>query len=481
MYTSAAHQGCEEKPKSIISASSKGYAYSDVANHFQGFEPNPDQLYNLTTTGMDVLVDESSSMRSDGFSEIKRSKYLGPAEELLREFCYLGTQQMGQKEKLKKAQKASHDRNESSLFKKHSLDSLEMLELQGRYTKLFSMLEEVDGRYRNYCDQMKALVSAFEMVASSRAAAVYLALASKAMSRHFRCLRDEIVGQIKVTKKAMGERDAVAPGTRGETPRLKLVDQALRQQKAFRQMSLMESHPWRPQRGLPERSVSVLRAWLFEHFLHPYPSDVDKLILARQTGLSRSQVSNWFINARVRLWKPMVEDMYIEETKEQDNMASAENTGRPTVDPRNQPDEQNPISGHLVRVDSECLSSVINNPAKSDTIHVKMPPNQQPYIDFRPHHNGASGGRELDILPHNHHEGGSGLRRSVSLTLGLQGHGGNGVSLAFSPATQNSLFYSRDQIENFPMVDQYSLLGNEGQNLPYRKLMEAQLLHDLTG
>lgn len=24
------------------------------------------------------------------------------------------------------------------------------------------------------------------------------------------------------------------------------------------------------------------------------------------------QVSNWFINARVRLWKPMIEDMYEE-------------------------------------------------------------------------------------------------------------------------------------------------------------------------
>ena len=26
---------------------------------------------------------------------------------------------------------------------------------------------------------------------------------------------------------------------------------------------------WRPQRGLPARSVTVLRAWLFDHFLHP--------------------------------------------------------------------------------------------------------------------------------------------------------------------------------------------------------------------
>ncbi|KAK4255122.1 hypothetical protein QN277_008159 [Acacia crassicarpa] len=32
---------------------------------------------------------------------------------------------------------------------------------------------------------------------------------------------------------------------------------------------------WRPQqKGLPERAVSVLRAWLFDHFLNSYPTDV---------------------------------------------------------------------------------------------------------------------------------------------------------------------------------------------------------------
>ncbi|XP_010432123.1 PREDICTED: BEL1-like homeodomain protein 2 [Camelina sativa] len=49
-----------------------------------------------------------------------------------------------------------------------------------------------------------------------------------------------------------------------------------------------------------------------------YPSDADKHLLARQTGLSRNQVSNWFINARVRLWKPMVEEMYQQESKERE-------------------------------------------------------------------------------------------------------------------------------------------------------------------
>lgn len=119
---------------------------------------------------------------------------------------------------------------------------------------------------------MKGVVSSFEAVAGIGAASVYSALASKAMSRHFKCLRDGIVGQIQATKKALGEKDhpVATPGTtRGETPRLRILDQTLRQQRAFQQMGMMESHPYRPQRGLPERSVSVLRAWLFEHFLHP--------------------------------------------------------------------------------------------------------------------------------------------------------------------------------------------------------------------
>ncbi|GAB2288560.1 hypothetical protein Dimus_022890 [Dionaea muscipula] len=33
-------------------------------------------------------------------------------------------------------------------------------------------------------------------------------------------------------------------------------------------------------------------------------------MLAQHTGLSRNQVSNWFTNARVRLWKPMVEEIH---------------------------------------------------------------------------------------------------------------------------------------------------------------------------
>ncbi|CBI34373.3 unnamed protein product, partial [Vitis vinifera] len=391
----------------------------------------------------DGFLGKAANLNQGNF-QLRNSKYLGPAQQLLNECCNLGTKQIDppRQKAPKTNQWEDENGSSSSCSRKPSLYSLELMELQKRKSKLLSMLEEVDRRYKHYCDQMKAVVSSFEAVAGNGAARVYSALASKAMSRHFRCLRDGIVGQIQATKKAMGEKDPVAPGTtRGETPRLRVLDQALRQQRAFQQMSMMESHPWRPQRGLPERSVSVLRAWLFEHFLHPYPSDVDKHILARQTGLSRSQVSNWFINARVRLWKPMVEEMYLEETKEQDNLGSPDGATDPDDNGRPNPNPQPPVE-----------------------------------LDFSSYNHHTAGAVSFTNDSAHHNFGGSG----VSLTLGLQQHGGSGVSLAFSPASQSSLFYSRDPIEDCQPV-QYSLLDGEGQNLPYRNLMGAQLLHDLAG
>ncbi|CAA0812149.1 Homeobox protein BEL1 homolog [Striga hermonthica] len=342
--------------------------------------------------------------------------------------------------------------------KRRSLYSLDLVELQRRKSKLLQMLEEVERRYKHYCDQMRGVTSSFELVAGNGAARAYSALASKAMSRHFRCLKDGILNQIKATKKAMGEKDSSAPGTvKGETPRLRILDQTIRQQRALQQMSNMEIHPWRPQRGLPERSVSVLRAWLFEHFLHPYPSDVDKHILARQTGLSRSQVSNWFINARVRLWKPMVEEMYLEELKE-DN---PQNDEGPSVN-HHRPEDQKPTDDQLGRVDPGSLSSVIGRskqPLQSPEFGRVGPTGDSFGFGFPPSH-GAGG---------------------VSLTLGLHQHG----NLPFSPLPQGAMFYGREQgMEECQVAVQYSsssLLDGESQNPPYRNLMGAQLLHDLAG
>jgi hypothetical protein len=60
---------------------------------------------------------------------------------------------------------------------------------------------------------------------------------------------------------------------------------------------------------LPKEAVKVLRKWLFDHFTHPYPTDEEKQLLSNQTGLKVAQVNYWFINARVRIWRPMIESM----------------------------------------------------------------------------------------------------------------------------------------------------------------------------
>uniref|UniRef100_A0A6V7QXH2 Homeobox domain-containing protein n=1 Tax=Ananas comosus var. bracteatus TaxID=296719 RepID=A0A6V7QXH2_ANACO len=200
------------------------------------------------------------------------------------------------------------------------LSTAEKQELQMKKAKLVNMLDEVEQRYRQYHHQMQIVISSFEAVAGRGSARTYTALALQTISKQFRCLRDAITGQIRATSKSLGEENAKTVGSR-----LRFVDHHLRQQRALQQLGMMQHNAWRPQRGLPERSVSILRAWLFEHFLHPYPKDSDKLMLAKQTGLTRSQVSNWFINARVRLWKPMVEEMYLEETKDHEQINNNNN------------------------------------------------------------------------------------------------------------------------------------------------------------
>jgi hypothetical protein len=53
--------------------------------------------------------------------------------------------------------------------------------------------------------------------------------------------------------------------------------------------------------------TEFLKRWLVDHKKHPYPSEKEKIDLARQTGLTVNQISNWFINARRRILQPMLE------------------------------------------------------------------------------------------------------------------------------------------------------------------------------
>ncbi|XP_016432248.1 BEL1-like homeodomain protein 7 [Nicotiana tabacum] len=304
-----------------------------------GDNSQPKQQRNADYLPPDYPGSNSEAMKGGynspyGTSSIGRnvpnSKYLKAAQYLLDEVVNVRKaikEHNSKKELTKESRESNGDsKNKSSDppangstnpqdSKNHQseLSQTEKQEVQNKLTKLLSMLDEIDRRYRQYYHQMQIVVSSFDVVAGDGAAKPYTALALQTISRHFRCLRDAMCDQIRVSRRSLGEQDASENSKAVGISRLRYVDQHIRQQRALQQLGMMQQHAWRPQRGLPESSVSILRAWLFEHFLHPYPKDSDKIMLARQTGLTRSQVSNWFINARVRLWKPMVEEMYKEE------------------------------------------------------------------------------------------------------------------------------------------------------------------------
>ncbi|TGZ70185.1 hypothetical protein CRM22_003335 [Opisthorchis felineus] len=58
---------------------------------------------------------------------------------------------------------------------------------------------------------------------------------------------------------------------------------------------------------LPKRATQIMKQWLFQHLVHPYPTEDEKRQIATQTNLTLLQVNNWFINARRRILQPMLD------------------------------------------------------------------------------------------------------------------------------------------------------------------------------
>lgn len=115
---------------------------------------------------------------------------------------------------------------------------------------------------------MQMVVSSFESVAGLSSATPYISMALKSVARHFRILKNAILDQIKHLREILGEE--FAGSTSGTFSKLDTgltyLDPSFQRNKnAF----LEPQQVWRPQRGLPERAVAILKAWLFEHFLHP--------------------------------------------------------------------------------------------------------------------------------------------------------------------------------------------------------------------
>ncbi|KAG6644547.1 BEL1-like homeodomain protein 7 [Carya illinoinensis] len=442
---------------------------------------------NQNNTRTETLCNRHSSMshkemlsdqylyEPSGFANtMLNSKYLKAAQQLLDEVVnvkkalkqhglnrhqsILGIVLDGSKEKDGRSSswsaKISSDPGESTPNSFCELSPAEQQDLQNRKTKLLSMLDEVDRRYKQYYNQVQFLVSSVDMVLGCGAAEPYIALALQTISRHFRCLRDAIMGQIQATQRSLGEQDASLCGQGGGIHRLRYVDQHLRQQRALQQFGVMR-HAWRPQRGLPESSVSILRAWLFEHFLHPYPKDSEKIMLAKETGLTRNQVANWFINARVRLWKPMVEEMYKEEFGESElnSQSSPENASKAPRD----------NSGAFEDRGEELQDSVITRTA-DDVRHGQARESKFVNVEINGKTTGIGFGSSVvdnhslysdENIPH--HQGGDGSLVAAATTYDMS------ELRTFVDGSQVSLALELRHCENdgFPMSGVTNLRGNK--------------------
>lgn len=251
---------------------------------------------------------------------VGNSKFLRPAQSLLDEVVKVSGNAIDLMNE-KYVKRLSSDSKWGSLKLRSELNAelsnnecyKEKHGLHAQLLKLIALLEEVERRYGEYHNHMDELVSSFESIAGLGAGECYAALALQAMSRHFCSLRDAILSQISVVKQKLSPS---LPKISTAISHLHLFEHKTRHNlTSLQQLGMIQSsrQAWRPIRGLPDTSVAILRSWLFEHFLHPYPTDTEKFILASQTGLNKNQVSNWFINARVRLWKPMIEEIYNEE------------------------------------------------------------------------------------------------------------------------------------------------------------------------
>jgi len=89
----------------------------------------------------------------------------------------------------------------------------------------------------------------------------------------------------------------------------------LKRKYAFQILSLNNEIGSRKKKGkLPSDATVILKEWWSKNLVWPYPSEDAKKELEIQTGLSATQINNWFINQRKRHWHKYFKDGRLPQT-----------------------------------------------------------------------------------------------------------------------------------------------------------------------
>jgi hypothetical protein len=127
---------------------------------------------------------------------------------------------------------------------------------------------------------MQMVFASFESVAGLNSATPYITLALKSVSKHFKSLNNVISNQLKLISEVLRNDPSILTTTNSaklvdtNMASLRCMDQSIKMNKLDKVpkgfLDPQQQNLWKPQRGFPEHAVAILRAWLFEHFLHPY-------------------------------------------------------------------------------------------------------------------------------------------------------------------------------------------------------------------
>ena len=120
---------------------------------------------------------------------------------------------------------------------------------------------QIDERYSQCLDEIHTVTSAFH-AATDLDPRLHTRYTLQTITSVYKNLREKITDCI------------IAVGMHSDTMCTKENEKTfeasfIQKQWALQQLKRKDSQLWRPQRGLPEKSVSVLRAWMFQNFLHP--------------------------------------------------------------------------------------------------------------------------------------------------------------------------------------------------------------------
>ncbi|KAG2249937.1 hypothetical protein Bca52824_089565 [Brassica carinata] len=268
------------------------------------------------------ITSEQASSSSKDMSNVSQvifcSKYLHSVQEILSHFATYSLKGLETNPQCYFSSRGTESEGTNSAFTSCYENLNEFLDggsqrqaLEAKKTHLLDLLQMVDDRYSHCVDEIHTVVSAFH-AATELDPQLHTRFALQTISFLYKNLRERIskkilmMGSVLERGKEKSQEDSIfhqhclLQQLKRKTIRFGDRNEVcLRNQSRFYGLGCSKTF------FTPKQMI----------LLYSYPKDSEKHLLAIRSGLTRSQVSNWFINARVRLWKPMIEDMYAEMNK----------------------------------------------------------------------------------------------------------------------------------------------------------------------